>query len=94
MASAEFHVTDPDAPRRAAAPGIHQRAGWLAAEAADNTPVRTGRLRNGWRSQRDGHDGRVSNDVEYARFVEYGTRRQRPAAMLGRAVARARSHQR
>jgi len=91
MAWAHFTVTDREAPRRAVAPGIHRTAGTLAADAADRTPVLTGRLRAGWKAEPDGLDGRVSNDVEYARFVEYGTRRTRPAAMLGRALAWARS---
>jgi hypothetical protein len=36
----------------------------------------------------------VVNPVPYARFVEYGTRHMAPAAMLGKALARARAAQR
>jgi hypothetical protein len=93
--SAEFKVTDPHAPARAARDGVRARARTLADDARAGTPVRTGRLRSGWRVGSGGNgDSRVANDVPYARFVEYGTRHKAPAAMLGRALARARAAQR
>jgi hypothetical protein len=87
-----FRVTDRTAPDRAVDPNVRETASTLSADAASRTPVRTGRLRRGWRVARD-RDGVwvVGNDVEYARFVEYGTRRNRPAAMMGQALARARA---
>jgi hypothetical protein len=91
MADAEFHVTDRRAPRRAAAPGIRGVAGQIAADAAAATPVRTGTLRAGWHTEQGTRDPAttfVVNGVRYARFIEYGTRRIRAGAMLGRAAAR------
>lgn len=92
MAAAEFTVTDPAAPGRAIDPGLGEFADDLRADAADGTPVLTGRLRAGWRVVKAGDGERVVvNDVYYAPFVEFGTRRTRPAAMMGRALARART---
>jgi HK97 gp10 family phage protein len=81
-------VEDKSAPRRACRDGLRSIAGSIRDDARAGTPVRSGRLRNGWRVGR-GADGdpTVVNDVEYARFVEYGTRHMPPAAMLGRATA-------
>ena len=39
------------------------------------TPVETGRLRNAWESQVQGFTGEVTNNVEYAEPVCYGTTR-------------------
>ena len=82
-------MTDKHAPRAACRDGVRDIAGGLRDEARAGTPVRTGTLRAGWRVGR-GHDGdpTVLNDVPYARFVEYGTSRRPPVAMLGRAMAR------
>jgi hypothetical protein len=44
------------------------------------TPVLTGRLRDGWEG--DVNQMSVSNNVEYAEFVEFGTERTPPVAML------------
>lgn len=47
------------------------------------TPVRTGRLRDGW--QKEGLD--VINDVEYLSYVNDGTIRQLPQRFVERAKA-------
>lgn len=87
-----LRVTDRTAPRRAADPGIRSIAEGLRDDAAAGSPRLTGRLAASWRVT----PGRVpgayllTNDAEYARFVEYGTRNRPASAMLGRAVARRR----
>jgi hypothetical protein len=92
MAGPVFKVTDRTAPRRAADPGIQREAEAIRSEAAANTPRDTGRLAAGWRVTRGRVTGAwvLSNEVEYAPFVEYGTRTRPAAAMLGRALARRR----
>lgn len=47
------------------------------------TPVRTGRARAGWMFEfpADG-EGRIYNDVEYIEFLEYGTVKMAPFAMV------------
>jgi hypothetical protein len=87
-----FRVTDRTAPRRAADPGIAREAEAIRAETARNTPRRTGRLASGWRVTRGRVTGVyvVENDVPYARFVEYGTRRRPATPALGVALARRR----
>ena len=69
----------------------------LAPEAADRaaatvldaavalTPVRTGRLRDGWRIAAGGDGPRVVNAVPYAAAVEYGDR-GRPGRPMARAA--------
>lgn len=47
------------------------------------TPVRTGRLRDGW--QKEGLD--VINDVEYLSYVNDGTQHQLPQRFVERAKA-------
>lgn len=46
------------------------------------TPVRTGRLRDGWEIQ----DNSIANDVFYTRFVEAGTSRMAAQPMLGSSI--------
>lgn len=51
----------------------------LKDEIVKRTPVDTGRLRAGFHSERPTHDGnswkiKVTNNVEYAEYVEYGHR--------------------
>jgi hypothetical protein len=90
MAGATFRVVDRQAPRRAAAPHVASVASKVVAQIQAGTPVQTGRLRAGWRVV----PGRVPgvqllvNDVPYARFVEYGTRRRQANPAAGRALAR------
>ena len=86
-----FEVTDRRAPRRACRDGLADIARGVMADARRDTPVDTGRLRSAWRTRTKADDDtEIANDVEYARFVEYGTRHMAPRAMLGRALARAR----
>lgn len=89
---ARFTVTHPEARRLAIQPDIARIATSVAQAAAAGTPRVTGRLAGGWstRPGRDPGTTLVVNTVPYAVPVEYGTRRRRPAAMLGRALASAR----
>ena len=71
-------------------PDIREAAQQLASRAAANTPRATGRMAASWRTAPGYSDPAttvVTNDAPYARFVEYGTRRRRAHAPLGRAVA-------
>ena len=67
------------------------------------TPVRTGRLRDGWRAAASGggpdgdaggtdSSGRsvrdATNHTPHGRYVEYGTSRQRPQRVVGVALRR------
>jgi hypothetical protein len=83
---ATYKVTNAIAKRLAVQPQILEIATQIAADARASTPVTTGRLAGGWPG-RDPGTTLVVNDVEYARYVEYGTRRRRAVAMLGRALA-------
>lgn len=88
MPSARFTVEDKTAPRRACRDAVRAIAGTIRDDARSGTPVRTGRLKGAWRvGRRADGDPSVVNDVEYAAFVEYGTKHMPPAAMLGRATA-------
>ena len=90
--SSEFHVTDWSALHRAVDPAVEHVANGITANAAARTPVETGRLRGGWKVGKTRDGGReVSNDVPYARFVEYGTKHNQARAMLGQATAQARA---
>lgn len=91
--SAVYRVTDPTAPRRAVAPDITAMAGHLAADAAARTPVETGTMAGAWEvvPGEDVATSLVVNSTPYARYVEYGTRYQAPAAPLGQATASARA---
>lgn len=57
---------------------VAQEAEQIVAKAKENTPTRTGTLKNGWRRTR-AVQGKttVYNNVEYAAHVEYG-HRQKP----------------
>ena len=92
MPDAEFRVTNPRAPRLAVAPDIRRITQHIAADAAADTPVETGRMASSWRvvPGTDPATSLVTNDTPYARYVEYGTRYRPASAPLGRAVARAR----
>ena len=89
-AAACFGVTDPRAPRYAvqrahrrdhAADRVARSVGHPAAVRADGG---LWQVRPGYN---DPGTSVVVNAVPYARFVEYGTRRTRAYAMLGRALA-------
>jgi hypothetical protein len=87
-----FKVIDPEAPRRAADPNVAEWAEKLRTRTEELTPVETGRLAGSWRMDKLGiAEYRVSTDVEYAGYVEYGTRYMHGAAMMGRALAWARA---
>jgi hypothetical protein len=90
--SAKFTVTDHHAPRLAVAPDIKDMAHRIAADAAANTPVLTGRMAGAYVVEQgdDPATSIVRNPTPYARFVEYGTRYEPAQAPLGRAIARAR----
>lgn len=88
-----FRVTDPGAPRRAADRGVGDMAKAVCDDVKSRTPVRTGRLRNGWvvsHGQQEG-EWEVTNDVPYGRFVEYGTINMAAEPMLGPVLAEARA---
>lgn len=64
----------------------------LHSELQDETPVRTGNLRNGWRLQvttAATAPALVVNPVEYGPYVNYGTSRMRGRFFLERVVERA-----
>jgi hypothetical protein len=92
VSSSTFTVTDVQALYDAVDPLARDVAVLLASNTAADTPRDTGRLAAGWHVV-DRPKGRfvVTNDVPYARFVEYGTKDVRPVAMLGRATAQARA---
>ena len=46
------------------------------------TPVITGRLQRGWGFEEKAKDISIYNVVDYASFVEYGTDRMEPRAMM------------
>lgn len=83
-----FRVTDPSAPDREVDPGVAEIAQRFKGDVAGYTPVVTGALRAGWSVARSGDAHyTLSNGVRYARYVEYGTSKMSPRAMLGRALA-------
>lgn len=87
---AGFVVTDPAAPDREVDPGVADIAERFTNDVRGLTPVQTGALRAGWSTSKvgDAHYS-VTNGVRYARYVEYGTSKMRPRAMLGRALGAA-----
>lgn len=89
-ATVDYRVLDPRAPIAAVMPDLRRIAGALRDDAAAGTPVDTGAMRRGWEVVPGGSNGwRVINTVDWAPFVEYGTKHMRPRAPLGRALARA-----
>lgn len=90
MAEVVFRVTDPKAPRLAVQQNIAEIAQQLAGRATANTPRLTGLMAGSWQVRPGYNDPGTSvviNTAPYARFVEYGTRRTRAYAPLGRALA-------
>jgi hypothetical protein len=69
---------------------IRRAADEIAADAAQLTSRRTGRMASSYRVERDDDPASafVTNDTPYARFVEYGTKYMQAEAPLGRAIAR------
>lgn len=47
-----------------------------------NTPVNTGKLRDGWKIQGDN----IINDIEYCEYVEFGTIKQRPVGFIRKTL--------
>jgi hypothetical protein len=85
-----FEVTFPKAPRYEVQGAVAQIASQIAAAAAAGTPRLTGRAAGGWETRPGYNDPGttvVVNAVPYIVYLEYGTRRNRAYAMLGRAMA-------
>ena len=85
-----FRVTDPKAPRLAVQQNIAETAQKIAGAARANTPRLSGLMAASWEVRPGYNDPGTSvviNTAPYARFVEYGTRRTRAYAPLGRALA-------
>jgi hypothetical protein len=85
-----FRVIAPQAPRLCVQDNVREAAQRVASAAASNTPRRTGLMAASWEVRpgySDPGTSVVTNTVPYARFVEYGTRRTRAYAPLGRALA-------
>lgn len=86
-----FEIYAPGAPRVVLDKTIQEIAEGMQRDIINATPRRTGRLAAGWKLSRHPRYKRasfyVTNDVPYARFVEYGTRRRPAAAMSGRVLA-------
>lgn len=94
MADVVYKVTNAAARRLAVAPDIARIAEQVRAAAMAGTPRGpTLDLYGGWllAQGREPATTLIVNDTPYARYVEYGTRNLRAAAMLGRAMASARS---
>lgn len=90
MAEVVFKVIDPQAPRKCVQPDIAAIARRVASAAATNTPRHTGQMASSWEVRPGYSDPGTSvvvNTAPHARFVEYGTRRTRAYAPLGRALA-------
>lgn len=89
MAAARFTVTNPQAARVEVAPGVRELAKELAAQAAERTPRRTGRMAASWEVVQgdDVATSVVTNTAPYAAYVEYGTAADPAQAPLGRAIA-------
>lgn len=89
---ATYKVTHPEGLPKAVDPLVGGVARGVLSDTVANTPSETGTLARGWRlvHQRD-NQWDITNDVPYAKHVEFGTRGRTAAAMLGRAVASARA---
>jgi hypothetical protein len=90
---AEFTITSYEAPRLAVDASVGRIARQLAALAADNSPRDTGTLAAGYQAVHEGLGvWKVINDVEYWRFVEFGTAEHGAAQpAMGRALAEMRA---
>lgn len=89
MADVTFTVTDWRQRRYAIQQDIAEIGARVAAAAAANSPRQTGRLAGSFTTApgRDPGTTLIRTSVPYARYLEYGTRRVRAHAMLGRALA-------
>lgn len=92
VGNSTFVVTHPDELVDRVKPMTHDIAEGMAELTRSRTPTETGRLAGGWKVELvDGTRWVVTNDVPYARYVEFGTKYVAPAAMLGQAAAQARA---
>jgi HK97 gp10 family phage protein len=55
------------------------------------TPVDTGKFRDSIKISQNKKEGSVSTDVNYAKFVEFGTKDTQPAAMFRKGMATAKN---
>ena len=67
--------------------GVLATAHEIADKAADYAPKRTGHLADGYEASPTEDGAQVTTDVEYAPFVEFGTRHMAGQFPLTRAVA-------
>jgi HK97 gp10 family phage protein len=68
--------------------GIKKITLWTHRTAMQSTPVDTGRLRASVTSQRLGEMGKVGTNVQYAQFVEYGTKHMEPRHVVEGSATR------
>jgi hypothetical protein len=87
-----YTVTNPRARRDAVAPMMASIAAEIAAAASGGTPRLTGAMAGSY-STKPGRDPGTTLAVYtgpgYAKYVEYGTRKMRASAPMGRAFAAA-----
>lgn len=76
-----------DAIEKGLANGIERAAQLVLASAKFNCPVDTGALRNSIKAEITGTSFEVGTDLYYAKFVEFGTVKQRPQPYLYPAIA-------
>ena len=91
--SSVFKVTDPGAPRRVVDRGIGDIADRVCDDVRQRTPVLTGELAAGWKVDHGEREGErtVTNEVPYARYVEFGTKNMQAEPMIGPVLAEARA---
>lgn len=68
--------------------GIRKLALWTQRTVMVSTPVDTGRLRSSMTSQIYGDTAKIGTNVQYAQFVEYGTRFMQPRHVVEGSSAR------
>jgi HK97 gp10 family phage protein len=86
-----YRVLHPEAPRKVCDADIADVANRIKLEAQTRTPHDTGELADGYVVTKLGDSHyEVSNDVPYARFVEYGTVDMPAEPAFGQAIAAAR----
>jgi HK97 gp10 family phage protein len=65
---------------------LYKAAKAMQVECANNTPSVTGRLKNSYEVVNQGFLVSVVNKTPYARFVEYGTKRNKPKGMMRKSI--------
>jgi len=68
--------------------GIKKATLWTERTLKQSTPVDTERLRSSYSSQVLGQTGRIATNVQYAQFVEYGTRKMEPRHVVKDSTTR------